>query len=83
MRSTYDADNRKWLIPNGASHPVIYAPNGQVIGHATTERGAIGHASGIPKLDRERWTARLAETCDRDDMPDATPAWFVGPQLAK
>lgn len=65
-------------------HPVIYAPGGDVIGHASTERGAIGHAAGrISKLPCERWTASLRETCDRSDMPDGSLAWFVGPQLAR
>jgi hypothetical protein len=61
--------------------PVIYAPGGQVIGHASTARGALRLASGISKLSRERFTACEGKTLDRDDMPDWTPVWRVGVQL--
>jgi len=56
---------------------VIYAPNGSVIGHASTERGAKSHARHIPKLACERWTASLRERLD------GSLAWFVGPQLVQ
>jgi hypothetical protein len=56
-------------------HPVIYAPGGEIIGSASTERGAIRCASGIQKLPRERWTASLRERLEGGQ------AWFVGPQL--
>jgi len=63
------------------TYPVIYAPGGDVIGKASTERGAIQCAGGIVKASFERWTASLRETLDRGDMADFTLAWFVGPQL--
>jgi hypothetical protein len=58
-------------------YPVIYAPGSAVIGAASTERGAIGHAARIPKLTCERWTASLRERLD------GSLAWFVGPQLIR
>jgi hypothetical protein len=61
--------------------PVIYAPGGQVIGQASTERGALRLARNISKLACERFTACEGETLDRGDMPDFTPVWRVGLQL--
>lgn len=62
-------------------YPVIYAPGHTVIGRASTERGAICHASRrISKLPCERWTASLRKRLGDNDEP-ARLAWFVGPQL--
>jgi hypothetical protein len=73
-----------WSVPKHANerearimYPVIYAPNGFIIGAAATERGAIGHAARIPKLACERWTASLKERLD------GSLAWFVGLQLVR
>jgi hypothetical protein len=62
---------------------VIYAPSGQVIGQADTERGALQHASRIPRMypRRERYTASVREVIDRRDMPDFTRVWVVGLRL--
>ena len=59
------------------AYPVIYAPGHEVIGHATTERGAkqvvARRVYGL--LPCERWTASLRERLD------GSQAWFTGPQL--
>jgi hypothetical protein len=55
--------------------PVIYAPDGGVLGTASTERGALACASRISKLAGERMTA------SRRQRLDGSWAWFVGPQL--
>jgi hypothetical protein len=57
---------------------VIWSPGGQVIGQATTARGAMRHAARIPLLKCERLTAGVQEVIDRNDMPDFTKCWFVG-----
>lgn len=61
--------------------PVIWSPGGQVIGQASTERGALRLARNIPKLTCERFTVCEGKTLDRADMADFTPVWRVGVQL--
>jgi hypothetical protein len=58
--------------------PVIWSPGGQVIGQASTARGALRCARNIPKLPCEKFTACEGKTLDRTDMPDFTPVWRVG-----
>lgn len=65
------------------SHPVLYVPGNELVGSASTERGAIQCvARRVSKLSFERWTARLAERLgDHDESVGL--AWFVGPQLVQ
>lgn len=63
--------------------PVIYAGGGQVIGYASTERGALRLARHVAKLPCERWGASKGETIDRDDMPDFTKVWRVSVHLVQ
>jgi hypothetical protein len=59
------------------TYPVIWAPSGEIIGSATTERGALNVAARVPVLHCEQRTASLRRRCP----PDDTWAWFTGPQL--
>ena len=58
------------------AYPVLYQPNGDVIGSAATRAGAlqvIGRKCS--KLACEQWSATLAERLD------GTLAWFASPVL--
>lgn len=73
------------VVSTRGTHPVVYQPNGDVIGAASTRRGAIRCAHNIPKLDCEEWSATLAERMidEGTDPVDFDLAWFVSPILKR